>query len=91
MFLARKSIARLSDRLTTVERQLDELAKDRNAHVLELDEMYEKLNRLYGRIKKRQERSPQVAEQPELDEVPCADPVSARVHAFREAKSHVLS
>jgi len=91
MFLARKRLRALEDTLTTAVVRIDQLEAERKSNLLELDEMYEKLRRLYGRIVKRDQRATQAEPEVELEEPPCADPISDRVLKFREAKAHVLS
>jgi len=91
MLFAAKRLGALEDALRTLTERVGALEADRNAHQLELEEMYEKLGRLYGRIRKRQERATQDEELELPFEEPCKDPITAKVQAFREARSHVLA
>lgn len=90
MFLARKRLAALEERIQTAEGHIERLERDRAQHLSELDEMYEKMGRLYGRIQKRQQRAIREEDLPEPSEVPCPDPITDKVLKLREARAHVL-
>ena len=90
MFNASKRLRAAEDSIATLERRVKDIEDGMRLHILELEEMFEKLNRLYGRIKKRQTRATQAEPENEVAESPCHDETTRKVLAFREAKSHVL-
>lgn len=90
MIFAGRSKRALADALATLEGRVSELERLRKADLIDMDDMYEKVRRVLGRISKREQRATQEEGDPGNGEPPCSDPISARVRAFREARLDVL-
>lgn len=83
----KKEIQRDLERLENkIEATVDEWAKEK----LEFADLYDRIYRILKRHEMRDRRAAMEEEESTAPETPCADPVTARVRARREAKSHVL-
>jgi len=90
MIFAGSKVRRLEDSLRTLAGQVSELERLRKQDLIDMDDMYEKVRRVLGRISKREQRVSQGEGEPEPVGAPCDDPITARVMGFRNERYNVL-